>query len=558
MNNEKVTRIFALGGLGEVGKNMYVIEHKEEIIIIDAGVMFPESELLGIDYVIQDVSFLKANQDKIKALVITHGHEDHIGGITFLLQNVNIPEIYASKIACDLINKKFDDRDMKYPNLKEFNKDTVLKFKYFEVSFVTTTHSIPDSFAIVIKTPNGTIFETGDFKFDLTPIGPMADIHKMAKLGMDGVKLLLSESTNSMSPGSSASESIVDEALGDVFLRHQSRIIIATFASNIYRIKHIVETCRKNNRKIITFGRSMENAKDIALKNNLISDKTIFIDANDAKNYKKNEICILCTGSQGEPLAALSRIANGTHKQVTLMPDDIIVFSSNPIPGNRASINRIINKLYLKGVKVYTNSELSDIHTSGHAKQEELKWMLRLIQPEYFMPIHGEYRMLKKHADLAVACDVNPENIFICKNGDVVELTDEGARMGKRVQSGDVYVDGSRIGDIGSVVIKDRQLMSHDGILVTIINLNPITHELLIKPNITTRGFVLVNENAELINKIERKVSEVVTRVLKTSYTYVDLKNQIILELSPYINELTGRRPIILPVIMEVKENIHQ
>ena len=558
MNNEKVTRIFALGGLGEVGKNMYVIEHKEEIIIIDAGVMFPESELLGIDYVIQDVSFLKANQDKIKSLVITHGHEDHIGGITFLLQNVNIPEIYASKIACDLINKKFDDRDMKYPNLKEFNKDTVLKFKYFEVSFVTTTHSIPDSFAIVIKTPNGTIFETGDFKFDLTPIGPMADIHKMAKLGMDGVKLLLSESTNSMSPGSSASESIVDEALGDVFLRHQSRIIIATFASNIYRIKHIVETCRKNNRKIITFGRSMENAKDIALKNNLISDKTIFIDANDAKNYKKNEICILCTGSQGEPLAALSRIANGTHKQVTLMPDDIIVFSSNPIPGNRASINRIINKLYLKGVKVYTNSELSDIHTSGHAKQEELKWMLRLIQPEYFMPIHGEYRMLKKHADLAVACDVNPENIFICKNGDVVELTDEGARMGKRVQSGDVYVDGSRIGDIGSVVIKDRQLMSHDGILVTIINLNPITHELLIKPNITTRGFVLVNENAELINKIERKVSEVVTRVLKTSYTYVDLKNQIILELSPYINELTGRRPIILPVIMEVKENIHQ
>ena len=558
MNNEKVTRIFALGGLGEVGKNMYVIEHKEEIIIIDAGVMFPESELLGIDYVIQDVSFLKANQDKIKALVITHGHEDHIGGITFLLQNVNIPEIYASKIACDLINKKFDDRDMKYPNLKEYNKDTVLKFKYFEVSFVTTTHSIPDSFAIVIKTPNGTIFETGDFKFDLTPIGPMADIHKMAKLGMDGVKLLLSESTNSMSPGSSASESIVDEALGDVFLRHQSRIIIATFASNIYRIKHIVETCRKNNRKIITFGRSMENAKDIALKNNLISDKTIFIDANDAKNYKKNEICILCTGSQGEPLAALSRIANGTHKQVTLMPDDIIVFSSNPIPGNRASINRIINKLYLKGVKVYTNSELSDIHTSGHAKQEELKWMLRLIQPEYFMPIHGEYRMLKKHADLAVACDVNLENIFICKNGDVVELTDEGARMGKRVQSGDVYVDGSRIGDIGSVVIKDRQLMSHDGILVTIINLNPVTRELLIKPNITTRGFVLVNENAELINKIERKVSEVVTRVLKTSYTYVDLKNQIILELSPFINELTGRRPIILPVIMEVKENIHQ
>ena len=553
-NNEKVTRIFALGGLGEVGKNMYVIEHKDEIIIIDAGVMFPESELLGIDYVIQDISYLKMNQDKIKALVITHGHEDHIGGITFLLQNVIVPEIYASKIACDLINKKFLDRELRYNNLKEYNKDTVLKFKYFEVSFVTTTHSIPDSFAIVIKTPNGTIFETGDFKFDLTPIGPMADIHKMAKLGMDGVKLLLSESTNSLSPGASASESIVDEALSDVFLRHQSRIIIATFASNIYRIKHIVETCKRNNRKIVTFGRSMENAKEIAIKNNLISDKTIFIEANEAKNFKKNEICILCTGSQGEPLAALSRIANGTHKQVTLQPDDIIVFSSNPIPGNRASINRIINKLYLKGVKVYTNSELSDIHTSGHAKQEELKWMLRLINPQYFMPIHGEYRMLKTHADLAISCGIKEENIFICKNGDVVELTDEGARLGRRVNSGDVYVDGSRVGDIGSIVIKDRQLMSHDGILVTIINLNPITRELLIKPNITTRGFVLVNENAELISKIEHKVTEIVTRALRTSYAYVDLKNQIILELSPFINELTGRRPIILPVIMEVKE----
>ena len=552
-NNEKVTTIMALGGLGEVGKNMYVYEHDNEILIVDAGVMFPESELLGIDYVIQDVTYLKMNEHKIKALIITHGHEDHIGGITFLLQNINIPVIYASKIACDLIVKKLVDRNIDYPNLIEYNKDTVLKFKNFEVNFVTTTHSIPDSFAIVIKTPNGTIFETGDFKFDLTPIGPMADIHKMSKLGIDGIKLLMSESTNALSPGSSNSESRVDEALGDVFLRHTSRIIIATFASNIYRIKHIVETCRKNNRKIVTFGRSMENAKEIALKNNLITDKTIFIEPNEAKNYKKNEICILCTGSQGEPLAALSRIANGTHKQVTLEPDDIIVFSSNPIPGNRASINRIINKLYLKGVKVYTNSELSDIHTSGHAKQEELKWMLRITKPEFFMPIHGEYRMLKKHADLAVDCGVKKENIFICKNGDTIELTKDGARLGKRVPAGDVYVDGSRIGDIGSIVIKDRQLMSHDGILVTIININPNTRELLIKPNITTRGFVLVNENIALINKIEHKVTEIINNSLKTNYNYIDLKNQIILELSPFINELTGRRPIILPVIMEVK-----
>lgn len=556
-NDEKVTTVFALGGLGEVGKNMYVVEHDNEIIIIDAGVMFPESELLGIDYVIQDITYLKNNENKIKALFITHGHEDHIGGITFLLQNVNIPIIYASKIACDLIHKKLDDKNMGYSNLEEYDKDSIFKYKHFTVSFIQTTHSIPDSYAIVINTPNGTIFETGDFKFDLTPIGPMADIHKMANLAEDGVKLLMSDSTNAMVPGFSNSESLVDEALGDVFLRHHSRIIIATFASNIYRIKHIVETCRKNNRKIVTFGRSMENAKEIAIKNNLITDKTIFIDANEAKDLKKNEVCILCTGSQGEPLAALSRIANGTHKQISLLPDDIVVFSSSPIPGNKASINKIINKLYLKGVRVYTNTELSDIHTSGHAKQEELKWMLRLIKPQYFMPVHGEYRMLKTHGDLAVDCDIPKENIFICKNGDVVELTKDGARLGKRVPSGDVYVDGSRIGDIGSVVIKDRQLMSHDGILVAIININSITRELLIKPNITTRGFVLVNENAELISMIEQKVTEIVNKTIKTGYNYIDLKNQIILELSPYINELTGRRPIIMPVIMEVKEIIN-
>ena len=552
-NNE--TLVCALGGLGEVGKNMYVVMHEEEIFIIDCGVMFPEDDLMGIDYVLADYNVLKTMQNKIKGLIITHGHEDHIGGIPFLLQNINIPVIYAPRIACDLIKNKFYDRNIGYKNLEVYDKDSVFKYKYFEISFVTTTHSIPDSFAIVIRTPNGIIFETGDFKFDFTPIGPMADIHKMAALGSEGVKLLLSDSTNALSPGFSASESCVDEALSDVFARHNSRIILATFASNIYRIKHIVETCRKNNRKIVTFGRSMETAKEIALKNNLITDKTIFIEASEAKNLKKHEICILCTGSQGEPLAALSRIANGTHKQIELMPDDIVVFSSSPIPGNRASINRIINKLYLKGVKVYTNTELSDIHTSGHAKQEEQKWMLRIIKPEYFMPMHGEYRMLKTHGDLAIDCGIPKENIFICKNGDSVELTKDGARLGKRIQAGDVYVDGSRIGDIGSVVIKDRKLMSQDGILVTILNINPTTRELLIKPNITTRGFVLVNENTGLINKIENKVTEIVNRTIKNSYNYIDLKNQIILELNPFINELTGRRPIILPVIMEVKDN---
>lgn len=555
-NKDGFTSIIALGGLGEVGKNMYVFTHKNEIFIIDAGVMFPESDLLGIDYVIQDVTYLKQNEKKIKGLIITHGHEDHIGGISFLLQNVNIPVIYGAKTSIDLIKNKLEDRNINYKNLEVIDKDSNIKTKYFNIEFITTTHSIPDSFGIVLHTPNGTIVSTGDFKFDLTPIGPMADLHKMAKIGAEGVKLLMSDSTNALSEGFSKSESTVDDALSDIVNGYNGRIIIATFASNIYRIKHIVETCRKNNRKIIVFGRSMETATNLAINNGLIQDKTIFIDSNQAKSLKKTEICILCTGSQGEPLAALSRIANGTHKQISLMTDDLVVFSSNPIPGNAAGINRIINKLYLKGVKVVTNSEFSDIHTSGHAKQEELKLMLRLIKPEYFMPMHGEYRMLKSHASLAEECGIPLDRSFIMQNGDSLILDNNGVHRGQSVTAGDVYVDGSRIGEVGSVVIKDRKLMSKDGILITILNINPLTRRLLIKPNITTRGFVLVNENAELINQIERKTTEVVNKFLnENSYSYTDLKNQIILELHPFINNLTGRRPIVLPVIMEVRES---
>ena len=555
MKENNATSIVALGGLGEVGKNMYVITHNDEIIVIDAGVMFPEIGLLGVDYVIQDVTYLKQNEEKIKGLFITHGHEDHIGGIPFLLNQVNIPIIYAPKIAKDLINKKLEERGINYKNIEVIDKDLVVNTKHFKIEFVNTTHSIPDSFAIVIHTPNGVIFETGDFKFDLTPIGPMADIHKMAYLGSKGVTLLLSDSTNALSTGFSNSESVVDGTLNDIISRHIGRVIIATFASNIFRIKHIVETCKKYNRKIIVFGRSMEASIELALNNNLISDKSIFIDSKEAKKLKRNEICILCTGSQGEPLAALSRIANGTHRQIKLKPNDTVVFSSSPIPGNSESINRIINKLCLKGVKVFTNTEFSDIHTSGHAKLEELKWMLRIIKPKYFMPMHGEFRMLKQHANIAKMCDIPEENTFICSNGDVILLKDGIVSRGGTITAGDVYVDGSRVGDVGSVVIKDRKLMSQDGILITILNINTLSRKLLIKPNVTARGFVLVNENQELMNKIEHKISDIVNNFLKTSiYNYTDLKNQIILELLPYINELTRRRPIILPVIMEVNQ----
>lgn len=552
--NNIPTSIIGLGGLGEVGKNMYIVSHDDEIIVIDAGVMFPEDELLGIDYVIQDISYLKQNEKKIKALLITHGHEDHIGGITFFLNSINVPVIYAPQIAIDLMNKKLEEKKMKYTNYVPITEDTKFKTKHFDVDFITTTHSIPDSFAIKLETVNGTIFETGDFKFDLTPIGPMANIHKMASAGEKGVDLLLSDSTNSMTPGFSKSESSVDETLNDIVSKHLGRVIIATFASNIFRLKHIVETCREHNRKILVFGRSMENNIDLSLRNGLITDKSIFINANEAKALKKNEICILCTGSQGEPLAALSRIANGVHRQISLIPDDLVVFSSSPIPGNTASINKVINKLYLKGVKVFTNTELSDVHTSGHAKQEELKWMLRIIKPKNFMPMHGEIRMLKAHAKLAQLCGVPADKCFICENGDTIELLNGVVTRGPKVQAGDVYVDGSRVGNIGSVVIKDRQLMSKDGILITVLNINTNTKRLLLKPNVTARGFVLVNENLDLMKKIEEKINQVTTEFLsKNDYNYTDLKNQIILETLPFIYKITGRRPIILPVIMEIK-----
>lgn len=549
------TLVVALGGLGEVGKNMYAIMHDDEIIIIDAGVMFPKDDLMGIDYVIPDFTFLKKNENKIKALFITHGHEDHIGGITYLLQTVKIPVIYAPNQACGLIKRKLVDRNVSYDNLKVYNEDTVVKFKHITIEFFATTHSIPDSHGIIINTPNGKIVETGDFKFDLTPIGPMSNIHKMSDTGKSGVKLLMSESTNALSPGFSASESKVEEELQEIFENKKGRIIVATFASNIYRLKHIVETCKKNNRKIALFGRSMINNIEISIEGGYIKDDKIFVSPEIANTLPPEEICLLCTGSQGEALAALSRIANGTHKQIKLRPTDTVIFSSNPIPGNNASVAKTINQLYLQGVEVFVNNQENEIHTSGHANQEELKLMIRLIDPEYFMPIHGEYRMLKAHQDLAIDCDIPKEKTFLLANGDVLALNKDGVRKAGSITADDIYVDGNRIGDIGNVVIKDRKIMANDGILVAICNINPETHKLLGRINITTRGFILVNENEELLKEIEDVATNVVNNeLLKENINYNELKAQMITNLLTFIYEKTGRRPIILPVILNVKK----
>lgn len=547
-NKPTETKIIVLGGLGEVGKNMYCLMHENEIIIIDAGISFPEGELLGIDYVLPDYTFLKENQEKIKALIITHGHEDHIGAIPFLLQTIEIPAIYAPNQAKELIALKLQDRNIRYDHLYAYDDQTKLKYKYFEIEFFRTTHSIPDSHGIYLKTPNGTVVTTGDFKFDFTPIGPMADLHKMAELGKRGVDLLISDSTNALNEGISASESKVDSALTDIFDQYKNnRIIIATFASNIYRLKHIVETCYKHNRKICVFGRSMENNIQISINGGYIDHKELFINADEANHLKPKEVTILCTGSQGEPLAALSRIAEGTHKQISLRPDDIVVFSSSPIPGNALAISRTINKLYLKGVKVYTNTLLSDIHTSGHGSQEELKLMLRLIKPKYFMPFHGEYRMLKKHADLATLCGVPKENTFVLGNGEVLTIKKGIVKKQGTVPAGDIYVDGNKIGDVDNLIMKERKIMSNDGIVIVIINTK--NNKLITKPSIATRGFVVVNDNQELLHELENYVEKVIINSKNN-----DIKPLVINELSDYIFTKTGRKPIIMPVIMEIKK----
>jgi ribonuclease J len=550
------TQIVMLGGLGEVGKNMYCVMHKNAIVIIDAGVSFAESDLLGIDYVLPDFTFLKENEDKIKALLITHGHEDHIGGIPYLLQSINIPAIYAPNHAKELIARKLIDRNIRYDNLFVYTEDTHLKFDDITVEFFRTTHSIPDSHGICITTPDGSVVTTGDYKFDLTPIGPMANLYKMATLGEKGVDLLIGDSTNALNEGFSNSESVVDETLGEMFDKcKNNRIIIATFASNIYRVKHIFETCYKHHRKICIFGRSMENNIDISLNGGYINHKELLVTPEEANNLKPNEVAILCTGSQGEPLAALSRISDGTHKQIHLRPDDVVIFSSSTIPGNALSIAKTINKLCLKGVKVYTNNAIGDLHTSGHANEEEIKLMIRLIKPKYLLPFHGDYRMLKRQADIGINCGIPKDHTFILKNGDSLVMTNHVITKGESHPGSDIYGDGNRIGEVGSAVLKDRKIMANDGILVIIANINMTNKELLIKPNITTRGFVLVNENEELIHKIEDKASTIITNSLndpKVSFT--SIKSNLIEELYPFINDLTGRKPIILPVILDIKK----
>ena len=551
------TLVYAMGGLGEVGKNMYCVEHDDEIIIIDCGVIFPDSDLLGVDYVIPDFTYLQQNQSKIKALVITHGHEDHIGGLPFFLKQVRIKEIWAGPFAKALIEKKLDEHHLlRSVKIREINsEESRIRTKYFSIGFVDTVHSIPDSYGIFINTPNGRIFETGDFKFDLTPIGKNSDYQKMAYIGQIGVTLLMSDSTNSSVPGWSISEGKVAQAINEQMAKTPGRMIVSTFASNTYRLAQILEAAVACNRKVAVFGRSMENVLDIGRRLGYINiPDSSFITGNELNTLPANRICIVCTGSQGEPMAALSRIANGTHRFIKILPGDTVLFSSNPIPGNAVSVGGVINQLTRVGANVITNSPLTSFHTTGHAPQEEQKLMLNLIKPKYFMPNHGEYKMLVQHSQTAMTTGIPKENCFVCANGDVLVLRNEEVFEAKeRIQTDAIYVDGNDASGLSTSVIKDRRILAENGLVAVIVTIDSRYNKILCRPNIVSRGFAYIKESQTLLKVAELIVYDALKKKMQQRTTFGELKNCIRSSLEPYLYKKTNRNPIVIPIILNQK-----
>lgn len=547
-------KIIPLGGLNEIGKNLTVFEYENEIIVVDCGLAFPEDEMLGVDIVIPDISYLEKNKDKVKAILITHGHEDHIGAIPYFLKKINVP-VYGSKLSLGLIKVKLAEHNLeKQTKLVTVEPRQVLKFGKFKVEFIRVTHSIADSMAIAITTPVGTVLHTGDFKIDYTPIdGGYMDLQRIAELGKEGVTLLLSDSTNVQRPGHTMSERSVGKELDRLFTNCTKRIIVATFASNVHRMQQIINSAVKFKRKVAVVGRSMVNVLAVSQElGYLNAPEGTIIDIDKIGMYNPDQLVIITTGSQGEPMAALSRMSVGEHKKVQITPDDMIIFSSSAIPGNEKSIGKIVDELERLGAEVIQN-QIADVHVSGHACQEELKLMLSLVRPKYFMPVHGEYRFLKQHGQLAVDTGVAKENVFIMENGRILEIDKNSAKMTTQVTSGIVLVDGLGVGDVGNIVLRDRQLLSENGMIIVVISLDRKTAKVVSGPDIVTRGFVYVRENEPLIDEIKEVAKKELSKCEEQNIReWSTIKTKVRESLIKYIYSKTKRQPMILPILMDV------
>ena len=548
-------KIIPLGGLHEIGKNITVFEYENEIIVVDCGISFPEDDMLGVDLVIPDISYLVKNQEKIKGMIITHGHEDHIGGIPYFLKQINVP-IYATRLSAGLINNKLEEHKLlRSTEMHIITQGETIKLgNNFKVEFIRSSHSIPDSVMLAITTPSGTILHTGDFKVDYTPIdGQLMNLGRIAELGQQGILALMSDSTNAERKGFTMSESSVGDVLDKLFLNCTKRIVVATFASNVHRIQQIVNSAIKYGRKIAVCGRSMINIITTSMELGYIKcPENIFIDIDMIGSYTDEQLVIITTGSQGEPMSALTRMAAGDHRKVKITPNDLIIISANPIPGNEKYISKVIDDLMAIGAEVIYNA-LQDIHVSGHACQEEQKLMITLVKPKYFIPVHGEYRQLIAHAETAKKIGISHENIFISENGKVLELNEDEAKFTGHVQSGRVLVDGLGVGDVGNIVLKDRQRLSQDGLIIVVITLDSRSGKIVAGPDVISRGFVYVRESENLMEEIKKLLRIELQKCEEKHITdWSTLKLVVREELGDFIYKKTKREPMLIPIIMEI------
>ncbi|MED3662168.1 ribonuclease J [Ureibacillus terrenus] len=547
--------VCALGGINEIGKNMYVIEYGEDLVIVDCGGKFADRTFLGVDLIIPDFTYLVENQHKIRGIIITHGHEDHIGGIPYLLKKINIP-VYATRFTLGLIELKLKEHKIfRESTLIEIHSDSRLNFGNIQATFFKVSHSIPDCLGIVFHTPEGKIVHTGDFKFDLTPVNKQfTEIHKMAQIGDDGVLLLISESTNAERPGSTPSEREVGKQIEESFFNASGKIIISTFASNVNRIQQIVEAAIKTDRKLALLGRSMVNVVSVAKKYGYIDiPDWLLIDARDVKQWPSEKVVVLCTGSQGEPLAALSRLSTNSNRDVRVDPGDTVIFAASPIPGNEKDVTKIVDNLFKLGANViYGPASKTGMHVSGHGYQEDLKLMLTLMKPKYFIPIHGEYRMLHLHAKLAEDVGVKPKNIFILNNGDVVDIQHQEARQTRKIPAGDAYVDAFGEEGIEDIVLRDRKQLSEEGMLIIVITVNKADGSRVSEPDSISRGFVYAKESGDLIRNINEITKSTIDSFKDKDFNIFAMKKDVKKDVGQYLYEKTKKKPMILPIIVPI------